>query len=294
MLRGHRNTERRTLMEATMYTDIICNVEGPVATITLNRPDRLNATTNLMMAELRHALAAAERDASVTGIVITGAGRGFCAGADMAGLQVIQQEGRMPDERDASLEAEPGDRSMGDEFGRGLTYMLTIRKPIIAAINGPCAGYGMSMAMFCDLRFAAEGAIFTTAFAQRGLVAEHGQSWVLPRLIGPSRALDLFWSARRFDANEALQLGVVNRVFPADRLIDETSAYVRALAERCSPTSLLVMKQQVYRSLMQPLGESMRETERLMDESVKRADFEEGIASYMEKRSPEFDKLVLD
>ena len=94
------------------------------------------------------------------------------AGADMAGLQTIQQEGRMPDERDASLAADPGDPSMGDEFGRGLTYVLTVRKPVIAAVNGPCAGYGMSLAMFCDLRFAAEGAIFTTAFAQRGLVAE--------------------------------------------------------------------------------------------------------------------------
>jgi enoyl-CoA hydratase/carnithine racemase len=278
-----------------MYTDILNTVSGPISTITLNRPVRLNATTPRMMQEIRHAVDAAEKDADVVGIVITGAGRGFCAGADMAGLQQIEQAGSLAAEGDAGdLSADPGDPAMGEEFGRGLTYLLTVRKPIIAAINGPCAGYGMSLAMFCDLRFAAEGAIFTTAFAQRGLVAEHGQSWILPRVIGPSRALDLFWSGRRFDANEALELGVVNRVFSGDRLIDETSAYVRELAERCSPTSLMIMKQQVYRHLMMPLGQSMKESDRLQAESVRRPDFGEGIASYTEKRAPKFARIEVD
>jgi enoyl-CoA hydratase/carnithine racemase len=233
-----------------MYTDILYDVSGPVATLTLNRPDRLNATTPRMMQEIRHAVDAAEKNADVVGIVITGA-----------------------------------------EFGRGLTYLLTVRKPIIAAINGPCAGYGLSLAMFCDLRFTADGAIFTTAFSQRGLVAEHGQSWMLPRVIGPSRALDLFWSARRFDANEALALGVVNRVFPGDKLIVQTNAYIKELAEKCSPTSLMIMKQQVYRHLMMPLGASMKESDRLQAESVTRPDFGEGIASYTEKRAPNFARI---
>jgi enoyl-CoA hydratase/carnithine racemase len=145
--------------------------------------------------------------------------------------------------------------------------------------------------VFCDLRFAAACAVFTTSFAQRGLVAEHGQSWLLPRLIGPARALDVFWSGRKFDAQEALQLGIVNRVFAPEALLAETNAYVRELAERCSPTSLMHMKQQVYRDLLTPLGPAMLDTEARMAESNRHADFKEGIASFMERRPPKFDRL---
>ena len=148
-----------------MYEQIIIEVQDPVATITLNRPDRLNATTPQMMQELRHALAVAERNEEVVGIVVTGAGRGFCAGADMAGLQDIQRSGAIVPETGADLESlDPGDSDLGEDFLRGLAYLWTIRKPIVAAINGPCAGYGFSLAMFCDLRFASESAFFTTAF----------------------------------------------------------------------------------------------------------------------------------
>jgi enoyl-CoA hydratase/carnithine racemase len=170
---------------------------------------------------------------------------------------------------------------------------MTVRKPVLAAINGPCAGYGFSLAMFCDLRFASESAFFTTAFAQRGLVAEHGMSWVLPRLLGSARALDILWSGRKFDAQEALQLGVVSRVLPPDDLLDEATGYIRELAARCSPASIMHMKQQVYRHLQQPLGEAMRETEALMAESVRWPDFKEGIASFMERRPPRFPSLEI-
>jgi len=276
-----------------MYQDILFELTNPVATITLNRPDRLNATTNRMIAEMRHAIDQAEGSNDVVGIVITGAGRGFCAGMDMAALQIIQQQGGVPAETFDGLDAHPGDRTMGDDFRRGLTYLLTVRKPIIAAVNGPCAGYGLSLALFCDLRFAAESAVFTTSFAQRGLVAEHGQSWLLPRLIGPSRALDVLWSGRKFDAQEAFQLGIVNRVFAPDKLLVETRGYVRELAERCSPASLMHMKQQVYRDLMTPLGEAMTDTDERMAASNKWPDFKEGIASFMERRPPKFPPLDL-
>ena len=169
--------------------------------------------------------------------------------------------------------------------------MLAVRKPIIAAVNGPCAGMGFSLAMFCDMRFVAEQAMFTTAYAQRGLVAEHGASWVLPRLIGPSRALDILWSGRRLDGREAFDLGIANRVFPGDRLLEEAQAYVRTVATTASPASLMRMKQQVYRHLMLPLGPAMVETERLMDDSVKTPDFQEGIASFLERRSPRFPRV---
>ena len=277
-----------------MYDEILYDVQDPVATITLNRPDKLNATTPQMVAEVRHALDQAERSKEVVGIVITGAGRGFCSGADMAGLQEIQRAGSIAAQGQADLHAEPGDPDMGEDFQGFFGYFFTVRKPIIAAINGPCAGYGFSMAMFCDLRFASETALFTTAFAQRGLVAEHGMSWILPHLLGSARALDVLLSGRKFSADEASELGVVNRVVAADRLLDESAAYIRTLAEACSPTSIMHMKQQVYRDLMLPLAKSMRDTESRMAASVKRPDFQEGLASFMERRPPKFERLGSD
>ena len=277
-----------------MYQEIHYDVADPVATITLNRPEKLNALTDRTLQELKHALAEAERDEQVVGIVLTGAGRGFCAGVDMQALRAIQEAGDIGAMRaDADLgSAEPGDPRMGRNFERGLTYFLTVRKPIVGAINGPCAGMGFSLAMFCDLRFAAEQAVFTTAYAQRGLVAEHGMSWLLPRLLGPSRALDILWSGRRFDGQEALQLGVVNRVVPGERLLEEAQNYIRTLAAASSPASLMHMKQQVYRHLMQSLGDAMEETERLMADSVTWPDFNEGIASFGERRAPRFPRVT--
>src|SRR5215217_2852720 len=261
--------QRRT---KAVYEEVLLEIDDPVATLTLNRPEKLNALTDRTLQELRHALAAAERDERVVGIVLTGAGRGFCAGVDMGALKVIQEAGEIAAmHAETGLEPlEPGDRKMGADFAGGLAYMMTLRKPLIAAVNGPAAGMGFSLAMFCDLRFMAEEAVLVTAYAQRGLVAEHGMSWVLPRLVGPSRALDLLWSGRRIAAEEALTLGVANRVVPGAGLLDAAREYVRTLAATVAPTSLMQMKRQVYRHLMQPLGEAMRETDRLVDESIRR------------------------
>src|SRR4051794_27760499 len=192
----------------------------------------------------------ATRD-DVRAIVVTGAGRGFCAGADMDDLQAIGSDG---------VEAADHDR-------RPQTFPLTVSKPVIAAINGPCAGIGLVQALMCDIRFAAEGAKFTTAFARRGLVAEHGISYILPRLVGPARALDLLLSGRVFLAEEAAQLGVVNRALPGERLLDETLAYARELAVNCAPSSMAAMKRQVYADLEGPLGAALAEADRLMLES---------------------------
>jgi enoyl-CoA hydratase/carnithine racemase len=277
-----------------VYETILYEVEDPVATITFNRPEKLNAINDLMSQEIKHAIAAAEQSDRVVGIVLTGAGRGFSAGADMNSLQTIQAAGSIAAGEMASTlgPASPGDPTMGPDFTSVYTYFLTVRKPLIAAVNGSCAGLGFSLAAFCDLRFTAETAIFVTSYSQRGLVAEHGTSWILPRLLGQSRALDILWSSRRITAAEALALGLANRVVPAEELLDTAREYVRTLAATTAPSSLQAMKWQVYRHLMQPLGVAMQETGGMMDESVAGPDFKEGIASFLERRPPRFPRVT--
>lgn len=256
---------------------VLMNVEDGVATLTLNRPDRLNAWTAEMERTYFDRLEACATRDDVRAIVVTGAGRGFCAGADMEELQSIGAGG---------LDAAAEGRDL-----RPQTFPLTIPKPVIAAINGPVAGIGLVQALMCDLRFAAAGAKITTAFARRGLVAEHGMSWVLPRLVGPARALDLLFSARIVLAEEAVELGLVNRVFPADDLLEETLAYARDLAVNCSPSSMAAMKKQVYGDLERELAPALADADRLMVESLQAPDFVEGVTSFVEKREPNFAPL---
>ena len=278
-----------------MYEEIRYEVDGPAAVITLNRPDALNALTNNMLEELKHALAEAEKDESVVGIVLTGEGRGFCAGMDMNALNSQASGGDLSAGTERrKLEADPGDKSMGDNFTVAFTYILSIRKPVIAAVNGACAGLGMSIALLCDMRFGSENTRFITAFSQRGLVAEHGQSWILPRLIGSARALDLLWSSRKTGAEEAKEMGLLDRILPHDELVPATKDYIVQLAGASSPTSLMVMKQQVYRHLNMELGDAMKESNRLMAASLQRDDFREGVKSFLEKRPPEFDRIKVD
>ena len=176
----------------------------------------------------------------------------------------------------------------GEPDIRNATYPISIPKPIIAAVNGACAGLGLVHALACDLRFAAEGAKFTVAFSRRGLIAEHGLSWTMPRLVGQSVALDLIMSGRVFLADEAKELGIVNRVCPPEALLDETLAYADDLATNASPTSMAIMKHQIYNHPMMSLSEAMAESNRLMRESLRRPDFKEGVASFVEKRVPNF------
>lgn len=278
-----------------MYEEIIYEVEDPVATVTFNRPDRLNALTARTQVEFKHALVRAERDERAVGIVVTGAGRAFSAGADMQALSQIAEAGEIGrDESLAALESETRDREVDPELRITWSIIPSIRKPVIAAINGPVAGMSFAIASLCDLRFASDAAVFTTSFSQRGLVAEHGLSWTLSRLVGPSKALDLLWTARKFGAEEAERMGFVDRVLPADELLPAARDYITGLARSCSPTSIMVMKRQVYLHMVRTLSDAMDESNRLMAESLSRPDFREGVASFMEKRSPNFERVKTD
>jgi enoyl-CoA hydratase/carnithine racemase len=252
--------------------------EPGIALITLNRPERLNAWTGAMGAAYYDALDRAAADDAVRVIIVTGAGRGFCAGADMQGLQAIGASGGRADER--------GDDPSKPQ--RVFHHALSVPKPIIAAVNGACAGMGFSHAMVCDLRFAAAGAKFTTAFVRRGLIAEWALAWTLQRVAGPARALDVLMSGRVVLAEEAKELGIVNDVLPADQLLDHCVAYATELIRNCSPSSMAAIKRQVWRAGEQTIDESLTWAIELMKASLTQADFKEGVASFVEKRPPAF------
>lgn len=276
----------------TEFTDILYSVDGPVATITLNRPDNLNALTFRMHGEIRDALALSENDPNVVGSVLTGAGRGFCAGVDMGALSAAAN-GQTGAASDHFGEA-PGNPERDPNFIGNPIYFLGLRKPLIAAVNGACAGMGFSYATFCDMRFMEKGARLVSAFSHRGLVAEHGTSWLLPRLVGPSNALDIFWSSRRIEAEEAHRMGWANRLCEPGCALVEAQHYVRTLAKGSAPISLMMMKRQVWRHLNAELGEAFAESGQMMVESLTRSDFKEGVQSFVDKRPPEFRRVTAD
>ncbi len=255
---------------------VLAERRGGVLVLTLNRPDRLNAWNDALEARYFEHLDAAEDDPDIRAIVVTGAGRGFCAGADMDDLQ---QAG------EADLEAALRNRP------RPRTFPMTVRKPMIAAINGAAAGLGLVEALYCDLRFATPEAKLTTAFVRRGLIAEYGCSWILPRLVGPSAALDLLLSGRVVRGEEALRIGLVDRLVEAERVVDAAVEYAADLAANCSPASMASIKAQVQADLDRPFADAVAAADELMLESFTRPDVTEGVASYVEQRPPAFPSL---
>jgi enoyl-CoA hydratase/carnithine racemase len=254
-------------------------VSDAIATITLNRPDKLNAWTETMDGEVRASMYEADRDERVRAIILTGEGRGFCAGADMSLLKDLADHGAAG--RVALT------RASGD-FDQKYSYFPALSKPVIAAINGPAVGLGLILTLYCDLRFASATAKFSTTFARRGLIAEYGIAWMLPRIVGLPNALDLLFSGRTIDAAEALRLGLVNQVFPAEDFAAKVHEYALDLVTLSSPRSLRVMKRQIYGAFSQTLAEASALAENEILQSLECEDFKEGVAHFREKRPPVF------
>lgn len=263
------------------------SVDGAVATITLDRPEELNSWTGRMEAEYRHLLARSAEDPGVRVIVVTGAGRGFCSGASSRALRSHVDKGAYdpgtPDDVDR-----PG-FGVQPEFDASFAYHFGVPKPIIAAVNGPAAGVGLILACFCDLRFAAAGAKLTAAHGRLGLPAEYGLSWILPRLVGLTRAADLLFSSRIVLAEEAAEMGLVNRVLPAEELMPAVMDYARMLATTISPASLRATKEQLYADLHRDARTSVEDSVARVEQMVREPDFAEGVAALRAKRSPQFE-----
>lgn len=276
------------------YEQIRYDVHDRVATITMHRPERLNAWTPRMGHELYEAFQDAGADANVRAIVVTGAGRGYCAGADMDSLRSIQNAG---DDEASAGDASPAARHDADNRTVGVShpalatayaYPCNIPKPVIAAINGPVAGLGFTHMLYYDIRIASDRARFTTAFARRGLVAEHGSSWMLPRLVGMAHACELFFSGRVIGAEEAAAMGLVNRVVPHEQLMAQVYETATELATLSSPRSIRVMKRMLYTHQFTDLATATSEADEEMLASFPTEDFREGVASFLEKRRPDF------
>ena len=265
------------------YEHIRYDVADRIARITLNRPERMNAWTATMEREVRRAMEAAAADDGVRAIVLTGEGRAFCAGADMEELAVLD-----PNDIRAEEWMRPFDMNRRPDWQTRYSFYPAVPKPIIAMLNGATAGIGLVHALYCDIRFSADTCVFTTSFARRGLIAEHGLSWMLPQIVGHANALDLLLSARKFYAPEALGMGLVNKIFPAEKLEEETMAYVRDLVDMVSPRAMGVIKRQVYEVPFQTLAEATIDANREMALSVQSEDFKEGVAHFLEKRAPRF------
>ena len=265
------------------YETLNYAVDDAIATITLNRPERMNALTKVMEAELRSAIEAAGRDDTVRAIILTGAGRAFCAGMDMDELEVLP-----PEDIRAEEWMRPYDMNRRADYQTRYSYFPAAPKPIISAINGAAAGLGLIMALYSDFRIAADKAVFATAFAQRGLVAEHGIAWILPRIVGHAHATDLLLTSRKIDAQEALQMGLIHRVVSADSLPDAARQLAHRLGNEVSPRSVRIMKQQLWEAPFQTLGEAVSQANAEMVMSLQSEDFKEGIAHFIERRPARF------
>jgi enoyl-CoA hydratase/carnithine racemase len=256
-------------------SDLLYEVKDRIATITLNRPDKLNAFTGPMIDAWARALAEAQADEQVHVVVVTGAGRAFCAGGDVA---------RMGEGQPTALEHK---NMLWEHIHRIPRTLETMDKPVIAMVNGLAVGAGMGMCLMCDVRIASDEARFSTGYVRVGLVPGDGDTYFLPRLVGPAKALELLWTADFIDAAEALRLGIVNRVVPAADLREATWTFARQVAEG-PPIPIRMIKRLVYQSLRLDLRTHLDLVSSHMAIVRQTADHAEGVAAFKEKRAPRF------
>lgn len=261
----------------TASAPVLYAVEDGVATLTLNRPDRGNGWTGLLGQRYFALLDQAAHDPAVRAIVVTGAGRDFCVGGDGAKLAEAADAG-----------------GAVVKTSHPYWFPMQVAKPVIAAISGACFGIGLQQALCCDVRVVADDAKFSTAYARRGLVAEYGMSWLLPRIVGTGHAMDMLLSARLVRAAEAERMGLANRLVPAADLVAQATAYARELATLCAPSSMAIIKRQVLLDLTDTLPASFVRADAMLAEALTSGDFQEGVISWQEQRAPIFPPLCAE
>jgi enoyl-CoA hydratase/carnithine racemase len=265
------------------YEQILYETADRIATITLNRPDRMNAMPPKMIGEIHDAMQEADRDDNVRVVIVTGAGKAFCSGMDMDVLRTpakqVMEESRELNVRDTSLKP---------DFRGAFSYMLALRKPIIGAINGVCVGVGFTCALYFDIRVAAESARIGLLYPRRGLSIEEGASWMLPRLIGLADAIEMVVTGRTLSAREALERRLVTHVVPDGQLMAKARELATEIATQCSPVGVAVARRMVYEHMLSDLATAIREDFQELNKLFGGADFKEGIRAFLQRRPPNF------
>ena len=267
------------------FAEIIYDKQDRVATVTMNRPEKLNAWTPKMGAEMRTAMLDAERDPAVGAIIVTGAGRAYCAGADMGALSNIAAGAA------SARAAEAPDQWLGAQradYRTSYSWPLALNTPVIGAINGACVGLGFTTCLYQDIRIASDSARMGLIFPQRGLAIEHGSSWMLPRIVGLARAMELAVTGRLVDANEALEIGLVSRVVANDKLMATAREIASGIANKCSPLGVSQAKKMIYQHLFTDLATAVHDDDVSMVMMTHSEDFKEGVKAFVEKRAPKF------
>ncbi|HVN26929.1 MAG TPA: enoyl-CoA hydratase-related protein [Candidatus Binataceae bacterium] len=269
------------------FSDILYDKSDRIATVTFNRPEKMNAWTTKMGLEMRTAMLDADRDDNVGAIIVTGAGRAYCAGADMGGLSEISQ-GRATAGGATAAPQEDLPEGARADYRTPYSWMMALKKPVIGAINGACVGMGFTICLYQDIRIASDKARMGLIFTQRGLAIEHGSSWMLPRIIGATRAMEMAVTGRLVDAQEAHAIGLVNRVVPQDKLMETAREVAGHIAKNCSPLGVSHAKRLIWEHLFTDLATAVRDDDASMQAMTRSEDFKEGVKAFIEKRPPQF------
>ena len=270
------------------FAEIIYDKSDRIATITFNRPEKMNAWTPKMGAEMRSAIMDADHDPNIGAIIVTGAGRAYCAGADMGTLSEISSGRASATGAAPAVVEDEWQKQQRIDYRNQYSYILGLSKPVIGAINGACVGLGFTTCLYQDIRIASESARMGLIFVQRGLAIEHGSSWMLPRIIGVARAVELAVTGRLVDAEEALRIGLVHRVVAPDKLIASAREVAGHIANNCSPLGVSEAKKLVWRHQFTDLATAIREDDESMTMMTRSEDFKEGVRAFVEKRQAKY------